>query len=162
MKNKSRIMFLVAATAATPAFAAGPQLVFGTGDESSYVVDISSIRRVEFKSGGVNVVGPEEKFLPYSDFGRISIDHAGTHTPVSVRSVSAATDSFRIMTDRANGTIVLSGHGDKPADIMIFSTAGTAVMSIPGYDGGTIDVSALPAGIYIVKTATGNCAKFIK
>lgn len=125
-------------------------------------VNISSLSRVEFKEGGLNVVGQEERFLPYSGFGRVTIDHAGTHTPTSVRQVAETLSAFRIMTDRAGGTISLSGFGDGPTDVMIFSTAGNSVLSISGYSGGDIAVAGLPAGIYIVKTSAGNCAKFIK
>ena len=162
MKNRNRMLLISAAVASASAFAAGPQLVFDTGDENSYVVNISGLSRVEFREGGLNVVGQEERFLPYSGLGRVTIDHAGTHTPTSVRQVAETLSAFRIMTDRAAGTITLSGFGDGTADVMIFSTAGNAVMSIRGYSGGDIAVAGLPTVIYIVKTSAGNCAKFIK
>lgn len=82
MKNRNRMLLISAAVASASAFAAGPQLVFDTGDENSYVVNISGLSRVEFREGGLNVVGQEERFLPYSGLGRVTIDHAGTHTDI--------------------------------------------------------------------------------
>lgn len=141
--------------------AKNPQLVIDTGEDDSYVVNISALNRIEFKTDGINVLSHEEKFIPYSNFSRIVIDHEGTHKPSGIKSVTASSSSLKVVVAPSRNSISLLGLGEGETNVSVYSVSGATVLSLRSYTGGDIDVSNLPAGLYIVKTA-GHSAKFIK
>lgn len=140
--------------------ASGPQLVFDSVDSDPYVVEISKISKIEFRSEGLNIHSSEERMFPYSSFKKLAFDLEGTLIPSEVKSLGSDSESFGVYMSRGKDRMSLKGI-DRDSKVGIYSMSGTCFLFIDGYAGGDIDISGLPSGIYIVRTAD-NCAKFIK
>lgn len=160
MKIKFISFCASALLAAGSAQASGPQLVFDSGDDNPYVAEISGISKVEFRKDGLNIHSTEERLIPYSSLKKLAFDFEGTHTPTAVKTIRPDAGSFRISVSRDRNSVALHGTGGETR-VSIYSISGTMVLDMAGYNGGDIDISALPSGIYILKTSD-NCAKFIK
>ena len=76
----------------------------------------------------------------------------------SVEEVETAA-SLRAYPNPATTHISVEGF---EGDLSIYSAAGSLLKQIPAGHQGTIDVSELPSGLYLVKDAAGRIAKFIK
>jgi hypothetical protein len=69
------------------------------------------------------------------------------------------TPLIQVFPNPVNGTLNIAGLKD--ASVKLFSTNGTEVISLTGFSGSSIDISRLPAGIYILNITTleGNTAR---
>ena len=160
MKIRSTLIATGTAALVGTAYAAGPHLVFETSDgNENHVAVISEISRVNFVDNGLELVGTGTHLFPLSQLRRVTVDHEGLTTPTALAEVTEAS-ILRVTPSPAKDVISIEGTAEGD-EVLIFSTAGNNVISLPHYNGGSINVSALPGGVYIVKTKTST-AKFLK
>lgn len=152
----SSVLFL----SALPVAAAGPQLVFA-GDEQIRVFSLADVSRVTFGESGLTVTAGTTEEFPYSSFRRLVFDYDGTYTdPTSINQVTTV-GAGKFIYDFATATIAFTGFESRPTAIEIYTTTGARILSVPQYREGTIDISGLTPGVYIVRTNVSS-AKFIK
>lgn len=158
--KKLLLLFALGAVALSVS-AEDPQLVVHRTDGSKHVARVRELDRLAFTSSGIELrpafAGTTEYF-PYGEVEKIAVDYEGTQT--GVVAPEGAPTSVRAFPSPATEYIIVSGQVGADG-IRIYNTAGECIVSIPDYDGGQISVSALPAGLYLVKAGLGS-AKFFK
>ncbi|MBO5028248.1 MAG: T9SS type A sorting domain-containing protein [Muribaculaceae bacterium] len=145
---------------ALPAVATGPQLVFA-GTEQTRIFSLADVSRVTFGESGLIVTAGTSEEFPYSSFQRLVFDYDGTYTePTSIEQVTAV-KTGKFIYDFQAATIAFTGFETRPTAVEIYSATGARILSVPQYREGTIDISGLTPGVYIVRTNVSS-AKFIK
>ncbi len=159
---KKPVMCLLGLFAAITASAVGPQLVFETADGAVHVEKIADLGRAVFTPEGLDVtdrLGADLGSYPYSSLRRVSFDANGEVTGIDAPAI-AVTSSLRVTPSPAIDFITVKGCADG-ASFGIYASDGRRVAYVTDYDGSPLDISPLPAGIYIVKYNSSS-AKFFK
>ncbi|MCP9234315.1 T9SS type A sorting domain-containing protein [Lewinella sp. JB7] len=97
----------------------------------------------------------------YYRLKQTDIDGAFTYSPVRQVSLSATSAPIRLYPNPAGETVTLEGEAESLADLRVWSVHGQDVTRRIRIDGEgtarrTLNLSGLPAGGYVVRTATAN------
>lgn len=162
--RKKRILIpaLASVAAAFTAMAAGPQLVFEPKEGGSDIHKISEVSRVTFTAGGLevaNVAYQSPVSYPYAELAKVVFDYAGV-AGIS-KLVAIDEPGIKVYPSPAVESISVTGIGDTSCRLSIYATDGKCVDVIDGYTGGSVDISGLAPGVYIVNAGQAT-AKFFK
>lgn len=145
-----------------PCFAADPQIVISQPDGNQHVVKIKDTDRLSFGPTGVHLYdasGEGPDIFNYPDIDKIQFDHEGSVT--AVREIATDETALRAFPSPARDFITVSGTGDEPISLRIYSTSAECMLTIPAYTGARINVGDFPSGLYLVK-AGNKSTKFFK
>jgi parallel beta-helix repeat protein len=81
---------------------------------------------------------------------------------VSVKDISDKTNTLKIEPSIAENNIKIVLNADKITPLSIVNIAGQQVMHTQGQGEYTVNISTLPAGLYIVRTENNQIGRFIK
>lgn len=141
-----------------------PQIVFDVGENADpYIAKISEISRVAFVPGSLrlhSLNGEALRDFDHTELRKVLFDYHGNIKPTGIELTAADPAGLRVFPSPAEDFVALSGFGEN-ASVEVFSTSGKSVIRLKNYAGGRIDVSSLPAGVYIVKS-NSKSAKFFK
>lgn len=132
-------------------------IVINEGTEDVKTFAINSLERIEFALEGLDFVGNDEQtHIPFSEIATFTFD---IDDSAGVETLPAANPSEGAIS--IDGDIIrISGLDKATADVRIFTVSGACALYMPACPD-EIDISFLPAGIYLVKA--GNISKkFIK
>ena len=90
------------------------------------------------------------------------IDANGAFTYSPIRSVAFGKNVFVIKNTLVHNTLNIITNDEAATPLSIFNIAGQQVWSGKAQGTQQIEVSALPAGLYILRTATGATGRFVK
>lgn len=113
--------------------------------------------KITFAKSGVSIAndGAEAVLFPYQDVKAISFGKGSGVKEFQTRN------SLGLRQNPVYSNLEVSGHDGAPADLCVISMSGARMMKISGWTGETVDVSALPVGVYILSINNNNI-KFIK
>lgn len=162
--NKKR--FLIPALAAIAFAAAGsePQLVVKSTDGGADVHRLAEVTRVRFVPGGLevdNLSRPSATSYQFGEIDRVVFDCDGAYSAIEKVTADAGGARIGVYPSPAVESITVTGAGDGPCSLRVYAADGRCVAAFDNYEGGKIDVSAFPAGVYIVNAGAGT-AKFFK
>ena len=89
-------------------------------------------------------------------------DFNGKTSYSPVRSVSFGKTGLVIKTTLVQETLDIVTSDETSVPLSIFNISGQQVLNLKAQGAQSINVSALPAGLYIVQTQTGEVARFVK
>lgn len=164
MNNRIKILsfWVVFLLTTSSARSGDPQLVFVYINDFNLVMDIKDVNRVTFGQEGLTVSTSSDFEFPYASLKRLVFDYDGNLTPTQVTEIHDNVNDTRISISADGQSLILSGAETENADVEVFTTTGALVLRAKGgTPGDRIDISNLPAGIYIARTNTSS-AKFIK
>lgn len=161
MRKTITMLFLSMLAALPMAAQDDKDLVVETKAGTSQTFNISGIQRLDFSNQGVTVVSKDKDgtTFAFDDIKKITF-------------VSAANGISQIKTEGATGqTIFISNDGNsltvkgwnpaQYADVSVFSVGGARVLEAKGWNGQTVNISALPSGVYVVRVGN-KTGKFRK
>lgn len=161
MRKHFKLLTLATLLVATlPARASDSQLVFLCNGQNR-VFNIADVSRVTFGESGLTVSAATMEEFPYETLQRVVFDYDGTYDDTNAISAVTSANGRKFVYNSRLATIAFKGFESEATPVEIYSATGMRAMSVPAYKDGTIDVSALAPGIYIVKTKTSS-TKFIK
>lgn len=163
MKKKRFLIPAFAALTALTAMGAGPQLVFESTGGGYDIHKVSDVSRVKFVAGGLevaNVTRPSASVYPYESLDKVTFDTEGAFSGV-VDVERDDTPGIRVYPSPAIESVTVIGIGENKYRLCVYATDGRRVIAIDDYSGESIDVSALPSGVYIVAVGPAT-AKFFK
>lgn len=163
MKKKRFLIPVSAAFTALAAMAAGPQLVFESVGGGSDIHRISDVSRVKFVAGGLEVANttrPSVSTYPYESLDKVTFDYEGSFSGVEKVEPDDA-PGIRVYPSPAVESIRVIGMDGNAGRLCVYATDGRCVAAVDDYSGESIDVSALPSGVYIVAVGP-TTAKFFK
>ncbi|MDE6360986.1 MAG: T9SS type A sorting domain-containing protein [Muribaculaceae bacterium] len=162
MNLQSRLLSLaVLALASAKATGGEPQLVFIDSNDENKVVRLADVSRVTFGTEGLTVTTDTDRELPYTSLKRMVFDHDGSYNQSSVTVASADLRQGNLIIDNAAQTLAVAGAEEETTSLEIYTTTGRTVLAVKNYHSEAVDISALPSGVYIVRTDLYS-AKFIK
>ena len=155
MKTKilALIMMLSACWTATSAFRT---LVVNLSDNMKQEFSLDKLVRIDFEDDGLQFYSEDEAFISYADI--ISLTFSNEEAGSSVLAVISDAGSLKFQSDGNTLSFIEYSGGEA---LEIWSVYGLRFIFRPVYNGETIDISNLPAGIYVVKLGREN-VKFIK
>lgn len=161
MNLQSRLLSLAVLTLACAKATGGePQLVFIDGNDENKVVRLADVSRVTFGTKGLTVTTDTDREFPYTSLKRMVFDHDGSHNQSSVTVASADLRQGNLIIDNAAQTLAVAGAEDETTSLEIYTTTGRTALAVKDYHSEAVDISALPSGVYIVRTNLYS-AKFI-
>lgn len=137
-------------------------VVVNEGYEEDY--PLTDVRRIDFTADGLSVVLKSDEAgttYQFSEVKRICFTSTAPKEPDAINAVRSKAAAMSLFVARDGSYVGVNGWDGKPANVDIYSTAGASVLSQHSWNGGNIDTSALPHGVYIIKVGD-KTAKFRK
>lgn len=147
------IMMLSACWGAASAFRT---LVVNLSDNMKQEFSFDKLVRINFEDDGLQFYSEDETFISYADI--INLTFSNEEAGSSVMDVISDAGTLKFQSD--GNTLSFIGYSGGE-DLEVWSVYGLRYIFRPVYNGETIDISTLPAGIYVVRLGREN-VKFIK
>ncbi len=159
MKILRKTLAAIFLAAAATGLAASPQLAFlGADDAAPDVFKASEVSRVSFDKGQLSLTHSDGvKTFQASKLRKVVFDSDNLYSAIG--NVTETPRQGSVTPNPVND--YFSVEVDAPTPLSVFTITGSRVIHIPNYNGGQVNATTLPQGIYIVKTRTYT-AKFIK
>ena len=162
MNHQSRLLpvalfFLTA----IKAMGGDPQLVFVDGNDENNIVKLADVSRITFGSDGLTVTTDTDTQFPFTSLKRMVFDHDGAYTQSSIADLAADHRQGDILLDVSGQSLSVISLEEENTSLEIYTTTGRLASAIKDYRGEAVDISALPSGVYIVRTNLYS-SKFIK
>lgn len=123
--------------------------------------DISAVSRIDFSDDGLTILSEGKDGVTYAFDEIKKIVFSQTTAGVEPMAISRK-GKLTLTVANGGGTVTVNGWGSRgKVPLAIYDTAGNKACEIGTWDGESIDVSALPHGIYILKIGE-DTAKFRK
>jgi hypothetical protein len=90
------------------------------------------------------------------------VDANGTATLSAVRSILMGKTGLVVKTTLVTGVLDIIVSDEKMGPLSIFNISGQNILNVNAQGTQSINVSNLPAGLYIIRTATGDVGRFVK
>lgn len=123
--------------------------------------DIDNVARIEFGDDALKVVETTDKGTTYAFGDVVKIVFTDDATAIDTPTAEAKAQLTVTISTDGNSLTVNGWDTSKAANLQLYSTAGASVQQVAGWNGQTVDISALPHGIYVV-SVDGHTAKFRK
>ena len=132
-------------------------ITLNNGNTTAYRVEASG--RLYFDNDNLMVV-TEQSAAP-APIALESIRSMHFDAPHNNDILAAETTSFTLSPNPTSGKVTIAGLNNGTQDVSVFAIDGTTVFTGKIANGHTMDLSALPAGMYFVKVGN-HCEKLIK
>lgn len=123
------------------------QLIINKGKDNETTLNFNEFSRIDFKDGNVVFDNDDALTFPISDLYTVHFDENNEDLNTGVKTVAAGTAVLRY----SAGRLAVEGLQEN-SRLDIYSISGARVFSAGNYNGETVDISYLPAGIYVVAT----------
>lgn len=160
MKRTGKLLLVAtAAMLATSALADDEVIVVTTTGEKAYAID--QVQRIDFTGDALNVVLVDGDGTTYAfdEVQKIVFSAVAT----AITKPTALTQERLTLTISADGSwLRVNGwNTDQTATLQLYATSGATVAQQAQWNGESVDISALPHGVYILKIGS-HTAKFRK
>lgn len=122
-------------------------------------ITLANIQKITFDANGLNVFcyDNNNESFNYSDINKLTFGEG-----VGVESLLADNASIMVSPNPTKSTLVISGGENLyGSDLRIYSISGSIISQHNNWNGETVDVSNLNAGIYFVNIGS-TTTKFVK
>ena len=126
--------------------------------EKSYAA--SYIDRIYINNDGIEVVGTDQSGTTYAFDAGLKIMLVPDETAVDAVDAGKGDTRLTLTVSPDGSRLTVGGWNDSaPADLCVYDASGAAVLHEGQWAGETIDVSALPCGVYLMRLG-GHTVKF--
>ncbi len=159
MANR-KIFSVVAAMLVTAAYAVNDNVSVVTANGTSSF-DVESIERIDFGDAGITVVSTDNNETTFAFEEIKKIVFSQTESGIRPQAVLGKSKLTLTLLDAGRQLRVNGWQEGTVTPFTVYAMSGGKVVQIGGWSGESVDISALPHGVYIVKVGN-DVAKFKK
>ncbi len=159
-KANRRIFSVVAAMLVTAAYAANDNVSVVTANGTSSF-DVESIERIDFGEVGITMVSTDNSETTFAFEEIRKIVFSQTESGIQPQAVLGKSKFTLTLLDAGRQLRVNGWSEGRVTPFTVYGMSGGKVVQIGGWSGESVDISALPHGVYIVKVGN-EVAKFQK
>lgn len=154
-----KLLFICALVLSINAVKADEVITIHLNNSTAKDITVANIQKITFDTNGLNIFCNDNtnESYNYADVQKLTFGEG-----VGVESILANNTSIVVAPNPTKSTLVING-GDNlyGSDLRIYSISGALISQQDCWNGETIDVSNLNAGIYFVSIG-GTTTKFVK
>lgn len=159
-QSKQMLAAMLMATCSIGAFADSRVVVLPKAEDAEKAyVDLTVDTKVRFSATGMEVVNGENvSAFPFTDYSKLSFE---TGISSGVKDLLANKGALKLRQNPVESILQLDGYTGNATTLAVFSISGAQALKVDAWSGQSVDVSSLPAGVYLI-SVNKQSIKFIK